>query len=348
MREGGRWRAGVLCLAVAPCLLADRTDAAPAPPAPAPARPAPPAAAVPTPAGAPRFEDLRVRGRKAYRAQRFEEARDLWADAYSLRLDDAETAADLALAYQHTDQKDQAIATNRDAIRLSSSGKLGSDKARRIRRAAYYNLGTLGAKRELRIGYDDNPKDNDGPSTCLRVASEPGCAQPVFACGRVSATGGAFSRFDYTMARFALRREAARIVEDGQLIPAFESWVEFGFDADATHDRADAASYDVTLDVSSESRKPIPGEADGVYATENSGCDVVHVDACARRLGLYCAWGAWTEGVTDKGHAKGVELTFARKASTRRSLSRFPVDSGARHPASRHVLRGDSQPTWPI
>ena len=109
MREGGRWRAGVLCLAVAPCLLADRTDAAPAPPAPAPARPAPPAAAVPAPAGAPRFEDLRVRGRKAYRAQRFEEARDLWADAYSLRLDDAETAADLALAYQHTDQKDQAI-----------------------------------------------------------------------------------------------------------------------------------------------------------------------------------------------------------------------------------------------
>jgi tetratricopeptide (TPR) repeat protein len=287
MHERGLWPAGLLFVALIPCLVPDRTEAAPG----------------------PSFEELRERGRKAYRAKRFEEARDLWADAYALRLDDAETAADLALAYRHTEQNDQAIEANRDAIRLSSAGKLGADKARRIRRAAYYNLGKLRAKRDLKIGYDEN----DGPSTCLRVASEPWCARPMFVCGRIGATGSHDGGFDYTLARFALNRDAARIVEDGQLDPELDSWVHFGTEEDATHDRSDAASYDVTLDYESEARKPMPGEADVVFARESSGCEVVHVDACARRLGLYCAWGSWEEGVTDKGHAKAVELTFARK-----------------------------------
>jgi hypothetical protein len=39
---------------------------------------------------------------------------------------------------------------------------------------------------------------------------------------------------------------------------------------------------------------------------------VVHVDACARRLGLYCEWGSWERGVTAKPRSRAVELTFAR------------------------------------
>ena len=283
-----------------PLLLAVRADAVAAQTAPA-------AGAPPAPGAAPKFEDLRKRGRKAYRAQRFEDARDLWADAYALRSDDAETAADLALAYQHTSQNDLAIGLNRDAIRLASSGKLGSDKARRIRRAAYYNLGKLEAGRKLEFG-----KNNDGPSSCIRIDSEPGCARPVFACGHEGEMGGMDGHLDYSIARFALTRAGSRIVEDGELPPELDSWVPFGYDEGETHDRSDAPAYDVTLSVESASREPSPGEADVTVATEGSGCAIVHVDACARRLGLYCAWDAWREGVTAKPRAKAVELTFAR------------------------------------
>jgi hypothetical protein len=54
----------------------------------------------------------------------------------------------------------------------------------------------------------------------------------------------------------------------------------------------------------------MPGEADVTVAMENSGCAVVHVDACARRLGLYCEWSSWERGVTAKPRAKAVELLF--------------------------------------
>ena len=297
VRGGRSWRAGLLWLSLTPLLHVGRTDAA-QPPAVAARRGA---------KTTPRFEDLRARGRRAYRALRFEEARALWADAHALRPDDAETAADLALAYQHTNENARAIETNREAIRLASSGKLGSDKARRIRRAAYYNLGKLEEGRKLEF-----VQNNDGPSSCIRIASEPGCAQPMFACAHDGAIGGAHGGFNYSMAQFALTSAGARIVEDGALPPAFDSWVPFGFDEAETHDRSDDSAYAVTLSAESETREPSPGEADVTVASEESGCQVVHVDACAGRLGLYCAWDSWRrEGVTAKPRAKAVELTFA-------------------------------------
>jgi hypothetical protein len=258
-------------------------------------------------AGTPTFAELRERGQRAYRAEQFEEARQLWRAAAALKPDDAETIADLALALQHLRMTDEAIKANRDAIRLASAPRSGGDRARRIRRAAYYNLGKLKAVRALEF-----IEDNDGPSSCLRLASETDCSRPVFTCGRTGATGGRDGRFDYTAARFALDRETARIVEDREVIAAFQSWVPFGDDMDKTRDRSDASLYDVTLALSSETREPMPGEADVTVAREDSGCAVVHVDACGRRIGLYCEWGSWERGVTAKPRAKAVELTFAR------------------------------------
>jgi hypothetical protein len=258
-------------------------------------------------AGKPKFAELRERGRRAYRAERFDEARQLWGAAAALKPNDAETVADLALVFQHLRMTDEAIRANRDAIRLATSPRSGGDRARRIRRAAYYNLGKLKAVRAVQFA-----EENDGPSSCVSLASETGCPRLVFACGRTGATGTRDGRFDYTAARFALDRETARIVEDNQFIAAFESWVPFGDEKEKTHDRSDEPLYDVTIELSSQTREPMPGEADVTVVMEDRGCVVVHVDACARRLGLYCEWGSWERGVTAKPRSKAVELTFVR------------------------------------
>jgi hypothetical protein len=300
MRQGKPQRAWVLAFASIPLAVLGQSAAAQAPAVPA---------AAPAVAGTPNFSELRERGRRAYREQRFDEARELWSAAATLQPKDAETVADLALAFQHLRMTDEAIQANRDAIRLASALRGGGDQARRLRRAAYYNLGKLKADRMLPL-----PDENDGPSSCVPLASEEGCPRPVFACGRMGATGGRDGRFDYTAARFALARETARIVEDGEFISAFQSWVDFGDQADKTRDRSNARHYDVTLQLSSETREPMPGEADVTVLMENSGCAVVHVDACARRLGLYCEWTSWERGVTAKPRGKAVELSFARGA----------------------------------
>jgi hypothetical protein len=304
VRKSRAARPWLLALAVLPVAVPDLSAAPPRPAA---------HLAAPASAGTPKFAELRDGGRRAYQAERFDEALQLWSAAAALKPDDVETVADLALAFQHLRMTDEAIKANRDAIRLASSARGGGDRARRIRRAAYYNLGKLKAVRAIQF-----IDDSDGPSSCVRLESEPGCPRPVFACGRTGATGGRDGGWDYTAARFALDRETARIVEDNEFVAAFDSWVPFGDDQETTHDRSDAPSYDVTLELSSETREPMPGEADVPVVRENSGCAVVHVDACARRLGLYCEWTSWERGVTAKPRARAVELTFARAATPAR------------------------------
>jgi hypothetical protein len=267
-------------------------------------------AATASPDGPPTFAELRERGRSAYGAERFDEARQFWSAASALQPSDAETVADLALAFQHLGMTDEAVHANRDAIRLAASLRGGGDRARRVRRAAYYNLGKLKAVRTLTFSVDADP-----PSSCVELASDAGCPRPVFACGRTGAIGDTDGRFDYTAARFALDRETAQIVEDHQLITEFESWAEFGYEVNETRDRSDAPFYDVTLALSSQTREPMPGEADVIVASEDRGCVVVHVDACARRVGLYCEWTSEQRGRTAKPRAKAVELTFARTAA---------------------------------
>lgn len=298
MRDGKSHRAWVLALVSVPLAMFGWSVAAGEPTVPG---------AAPAVTGTSNFSELRERGRRAYRADRFDEARDLWTAAAALRPRDAEVAADLALAFQHLGMTDEAIRANRDAIRRASALRGSGERALRIRRAAYFNLGKLKAARTLSF-----TEENDGPSSCISLASEEGCTRPVFACGRTGAIGGHDGRFDYTAARFALDRETARIVEDDRVVDAFESWADFGYEADQTRDRSDAPQYDVTLELSSQTREPMPGEADATVATEDIGCAVVHVDACARRLGLYCEWASWNRGVTAKPRAKAVELTFAR------------------------------------
>lgn len=254
------------------------------------------------------FAQLRERGRQAYLAGRFDEARELWSAAAALKPEDADTVADLAVAFQRLNATDYAIQANRDAIRLASAKGYADDRARRIRRAAYFNLGKLRAGRELLFN-----EDNDGPSSCTKLASHGACAHPMFVCGRNETTGGAHGGFDDTTARFALERNLARIVNGTEIAPGLGG--EVGASPENTRDQTGAPSYDVTLALSSESREPMPGEADVTVARDEGSCAVVHVDACTRRIGLYCEWRSWARGVTAKPISKAVELTFVRGES---------------------------------
>jgi len=254
------------------------------------------------------FSQLRERRRRAYRAGRFDEARELWSAAAALDPEDAETVADLAVAFQRLNAMDNAIQANRDAIRLASATRYPDDRARRIRRAAYFNLGKLRAGREILF-----IEDNDGPSSCTQLASNGSCAHPVFVCGRNGTTGGAHGGFDDTTARFALEHDVARIVSGAEIDPGLGG--EVGASPENTRDQSGAAAYDVTLALSSELREPMPGEPDVTVARQEGGCAVVHVDACTRRIGLYCEWRSWAKGVTAKATSKAVELTFAHDES---------------------------------
>jgi hypothetical protein len=218
------------------------------------------------------FEQLRERGRRAYRAKKFGEARQLLSAASTMRPDDGEVLADLALCLQQLGMSDDAIAANRKAIRLASRDRAGrGPRARRIRRAAYFNLGKLGAGRALSL--DGSLSDH---LTCLSLASEPDCARPLFVCGG----------------------------------SAFETYPDLGAAPQQTRDRSDADAYDITLALESEVRRPSPGEAAITVSQSSASCALVHADACSRRIGLYCEWDSWAEGVTSKPRAAAVELTF--------------------------------------
>jgi hypothetical protein len=253
------------------------------------------------------FKELRERGQLAYRAKRFEDACAYWSKAAALRPEDAEVAADLALAFSRVGKIDQAIKANRDAIRLASSTTSDSGRGRRIRLGAYYNLGKLKAARSLSFG-----EYNDGPSTCTQLVSEPGCSKPVFVCGRDGADGVAMVHTDFQMGRFALALEDARVADGHELVPPLESstWPEFGAAQARTGDRGDALSYDVTLSIEAQGREPAPEEGSIEVSSHFGTCAVVHVDACRRRLGLYCEWSDWRKGKDERKAAKAVELTF--------------------------------------
>jgi tetratricopeptide (TPR) repeat protein len=262
-----------------------------------------------TPAAAPKptFSALRERGRRAYRAQRFAEARDLFRAAAAMRPDDPDVVVDLALSLQHLGDSEAAIAANRTAIRLASTTKDGKpERARRARRAAYFNLGKLKAGRKL----EPDPAEKED-LTCLALSSEAGCATSLAACVGSGVGGGNHWHQEFTAARFAPSRAVARTVEDDDTFHAFRlDYPGIGADPEHTHDQADAPYYDVTLSYYGANRRPAPDEADIDVSQEESTCTVVHVDACARRLGLYCTWGSWEEGVTAKPKAAAIELTF--------------------------------------
>jgi len=265
------------------------------------------------------FAALRRAGQRAYRARKFEKAAALFRASSSLRPDDGEVWLDLAMCLQHLSKADDAIAANREAIRLASRNDVaGSPRARRARRAAYFNLGKLAAARKL-----DFPDD---AATCAPLPSDLGCREIVFACGRTGAMGTADGHQDSTAARFSLDEPTARADDEGGVERVLDTWPDLGRSAESTKDAEGGWSYDVTLSLDSRSRQTIDGEPGVEVGSEEAACSVVHVDGCAGRLGLYCAWRSSRVGAKDESSEAAVELTFKCQTDTeRRPVVRAPA-----------------------
>jgi tetratricopeptide (TPR) repeat protein len=261
----------------------------------------------------PTFAALRAKGLRAYRSKKFEEALDIFRAASALEPDDGDVLTEVALCLAQLKYDEDAIAANRAAIRLAAGA---SQRERRIRRAAYFNLGKLKAGRELTFAFAED-------LTCHALASEAGCARTVEACGADGGNSGNRWSSHFTTARFALTRPVAKTADDDDPFHKFWSdYAGFGASREATHDETGAPFYDVTLQYEAENRKPAEGEADVLESRQESSCAVVHVDACARRLGLYCEWDVHGEDPKAKPTAAAVELSFAEEsapATARRS-----------------------------
>lgn len=255
------------------------------------------------------FADLRRAGQHAYRAHRFQEAEDLFRAASSMRPEDGEVRLDLAMCLQHLGKADDAIAANREAIRLASKREVaGSARARRTRKAGYFNLGKLAAGRKLDFSTD--------AGTCASLRSDLDCREVVFACGRTGALGASDGHQDYTAARFSLDEPTARADDEGGVKQVLDIYPNLGGSPESTKDAKGEWSYDVTLSLDSQSRQTIDGEAGVEVGSEEAACSVVHVDGCAGRLGLYCAWQASRAGAKDESREAAVELTFADQPAT--------------------------------
>ena len=335
-----RWRAGVLCLAVAPaCSRTERTPPRPHPPPHAPHHPR----CRPRSRGRAQVRTCACAGGRPIARSASRRRAISRADAYSLRLDDAEprqTSPSPTSARTRRDRRSRPTATR---SRLSSSGKLGRDKARRIRRAAYYDLGTLerGASSD-RIRRQ--PQGQRRPLDLPAVASEPGCAQP---CSPAAGSAPREARSVASTPRWPVRPPSRGGAHRGGR-PA-DAAFEAGSSSASTRTRRTTGGRGFVRRHAGRVVRVAeanPGEADGVTpprtaAATSSTSTPAPAASASTRLG------AWTEGVTDRPR-EGRRADLRPQGVDEESLSQFPVDSGARHPASRHVLRGDAQPTWPI
>jgi tetratricopeptide (TPR) repeat protein len=250
------------------------------------------------------FADLRRAGQEAYRANKFADAEALFRAASSMRPDDGEVWLDVAMCSQHLGKADEAVAANRQAIRLASKDDgAGSARRRRVRRAAYFNLGKLAATRKLEFPNEEG--------TCMPLPSDLDCRRPIYACGRTSAFGVKDVHQDYTMARFALDQATASAEDQGGLKQVLDTYPELGASPESTKDAADGYFYGVTLSFYSQSRQTIDGEAGVEIGSTEATCLVVHVDGCARRLGIFCRWQTSSMEAKPRSRAAAIELTFA-------------------------------------
>jgi hypothetical protein len=229
-------------------------------------------------------DNLHAQAMRAFRGKRYRQACDLFVAAQVARPANAANMTDLALCLERAGDKEAAARANRYAIRLAEApGVVDEDKGRRrVRKAAYYNLGRLnpgGWQRALVPDFD--------------------CTRKVFADTRTGRTGGVRYLADFEVARFALDAETAALDADEYKL----EWPDLGADDSATDDAGGTMSYDVTLSLEEDFRD---SQGD-TQETSSAGCQLVHSDGCSGHLGFSCAFAPRGE---DKARTRAIELTL--------------------------------------
>lgn len=214
---------------------------------------------------------LKRRALRAFRAKRYEQACDLFAQAQNRVPHDSANLGDLGLCLQRAGQAGLAEVVDRHALALAAGTSEADSK---VRHAVYHNLALLGVKQKLDFA----------KSTCLELPSDsPGCDRPIHVCGSYGSYGMDTRVFigSFTVARFALTRGAADL---GDIDPL--TWPELGAAEGETTDRRGAPSYDVTLSFDADNRDSNYGTVSQDFAE----CSVIHIEGCGGRVALACSW----------------------------------------------------------
>lgn len=219
----------------------------------------------------PSVAGLKRAALKAFRAKHYAEACELFAHVQNLRPTDVANLGDLGFCKQRAGDTADALVIDRYAIELAASD---SAEHAKLRRAVYYNLASLDAKKLVSFA----------TKACTELESDtPSCKKPVYVCG-LDGTYGMDTRVGittFTAARFALTSTAA---DASDLDPL--TWPSLGAEASTTSDQDGAASYDVSLRLERDQR-------DGNYNTVSeptASCDVIYSDGCSGRVALACEW----------------------------------------------------------
>jgi hypothetical protein len=219
----------------------------------------------------PSVAGLKRAALNAFRAKRYAEACDLFAQVQNLTPLDLANLGDLGFCKQRAGDTADALVIDRYALELAVSN---STEHVRLRSAVYHNLAQLDAKKPLDFAKEP----------CVELESDvPSCKKAIYVCG-IDGTYGMNTRFGittFTAARFALTSALANASE---LDPV--NWPSLGADPDTTSDQDDAASYDISLRVDRDQR-------DGNYKTVSeptASCDVIYSDGCSGRVVLVCEW----------------------------------------------------------
>ncbi|WP_242342890.1 tetratricopeptide repeat protein [Anaeromyxobacter terrae] len=114
-------------------------------------------------------EALRVSATAAYRAKRYAEACEEFAQAAKLAPGDARLAGDLGLCWHRLGRKKEAVAETLRAVRLAGPWAEHDDAS--LRRSAYFNLGLMGVALPV-----------PAAGTCGPIPPAPGCDRPLHAC----------------------------------------------------------------------------------------------------------------------------------------------------------------------
>ncbi len=174
---------------------------------------------------------LRQEGTRAYRAGRFEDALAKFRAAADRDRDDPDALADVALALQKLGRTGEAVTANQGVLRLAA--RPSADRAKRfakIRLAAYFNLGRLGAV----VGAPD-------VGACGALATATDSCKPLFACREARQNNGSGLATLWEVLRIARTNEAAILDEDDyhEVPPLIRGLTDAEYDSEAARPAID-------------------------------------------------------------------------------------------------------------
>jgi hypothetical protein len=213
--------------------------------------------------------------RRAFKAKRYATACPLYQKIVTLQPDDPPSRADLAFCLQRLGRKEEAIATNYEALALGARTDRSPDGDAATRRHAYHNLSELGVTVDV-------PNAACGP-----LPPAPGCAKRLWMCNQKGEAQGARGGTTWTILRIGTSADDASFASDERQNPETVQGYDF-------HQRTSTA--DLVIERHYESILSMCESGDEC-PKEDTDCELVVANACLGLIGAVCTY---TDGKDDE------------------------------------------------